>query len=276
MAYEFNKLLHCGFMKLSVSDFPCLNDCSTAAEGFFAQPQAAKNDLRQDPIAAAGGIDGQGRHLPRTGYRSVTMRQEGAHEEGVIIKELRETSLCGGKPLHPQDIYDVTLQALEKRGREVLRRVSARIGLGELEMEEALLDPTPLRSHTNSSSYLSVIHYPSAAGSPQLRGNPHVDGTLLTLIYATQPGLHMRVTRGDGEEEWLHASSGVTVLAGAALARATAGVIPAAVHRVVMPDGAADRLAIICKIKARPDATLYSMGGVACRWKRAQKRSAEV
>lgn len=230
MGYEFNKFLRCGFMKLSASDFPYLENCTTAAEGFFAQSQAAKNDLRQDPIAAAGGIDEQGRRLPRTGYRSVTVRQQGSHEEGVIIKELRETSLRGGEPLSSQEIYDVTLQALEKRGREVLRRVSARIGLGELEMEEALLDPTPLRSHTNSSSYLSVIHYPSGAGLPQLRGNPHVDGTLLTLIYATRPGLHMRVTRGDGEEEWLHAPGGVTVLAGAALERATAGVIPAAVH----------------------------------------------
>ena len=102
---------------------------------------------------------------------------------------------------------------------------------------------------SGSPSVLTFLHYDAGA-----QAAPHTDRGLLTLVFAEQAGLEVRMR---GSETWTAPAlspNSVLVFAGECLQVATGNVVRACVHRVA--PGAAPRRSLVMRMRAHPEAGL--------------------
>lgn len=122
-------------------------------------------------------------------------------------------------------------EGLDETGRQLLRALAPRLGLGE-----AYFDP--LVRH--GTSILRVLHYPPVpddADPGAVRSAAHEDINFITILVAAK-GAGLQLLDRDGT--WLPVEtdpSNLIVDSGDMLQRLTNGVIPSTTHRVVNPDG---------------------------------------
>jgi small ubiquitin-related modifier len=153
---------------------------------------------------------------------------------------------------------------LTAAGRAVLRALSSTYEAHDVAYPmaapirelDALLEPADAHGGARrsaaaaSASVLTFLHYGDGAEAA-----PHTDRGLLTLAYAAQAGLEVRL-RGAAADAWTAppvAAHTLVVFAGECLQLATGNAVRAVVHRVA--PGAARR-SLVMRLRANPDAAL--------------------
>jgi len=116
---------------------------------------------------------------------------------------------------------------------------------------DALMEAKKLKEYERGCSALTLFRYSAGSGARE-----HTDMGLLTLVYASEPGLELHTSAG-----WqaLQCDGGLVILAGATLEAATGGSVRAALHRVVPQN--TPRCSVVMRVRGAPDALLPGAPG---------------
>ena len=218
----------------------------------------------------------------------INERIEAEEEEWTLLPHKELFEISGAEEAARYPVHETLLESLQVLGRQLVGRVGNAIGSEAGDLLCSLLDRTELDKGVCSSSYLSIVHYPPMRSLPEpahrhqhqsnslrheddmeidfpdprppplpLREAPHVDATILTLVWA--PGnIGLQVRRSDTDPwEDMNGENGsnVVVMAGAVLQHATGGAVQAALQRVAaLPSSSVcnDVGMVVFRLRANP------------------------
>ena len=234
-----------------------IDDTLTVAREFFALPVEEKNRSSTDQsyrgyqaMSATTLAKTIGDESPPDLSESFNI---GRHDEEVDVGDsLDAQAMCHPNlwPEHPsrlQPIFESYFAALDALSADLLRLLAIGVGVPH--------DTYVSRNEYANSTMMLVNYYPSVDFVPpvgQLRRGAHTDYGTITLLYAeSEPGLQIR-----RNGEWIDvpaAPGGFIVNIGDLLSTWVGGRWTSTMHRVLVPDGRANRDRMSIPFFVHPD-----------------------